>query len=333
VKYIEKIWGSTVGVNVNNVQPSVYSVNLIAESTGYYITPCILVDTPTSYGNLLVNAETDGGSFTFWTSTGATCARATALNATWNPQIPNSVISVTTSTTYIAERILFGIDVATEVPTLNEMTFSWNQGGGRPPTASAKWDDRYVLFYTTSTSAGAVNDHAFVYDQNQKWDLWDDEYAASATNIGNYTLYTGDSNATGLLYQQDVGETDNGNPFTMTFQTADFDGGDPNMNKQFSRAYIMLGAPSNNNESAYIDCNYNIDGSSLTYSLGEATLSESPTNYGYWVAKFEFPTPAGLSTDQPVTGHWLSLTCSYTGEVGPLAVHRIRIVYVPQSWD
>lgn len=300
--------------------------SLIAETTAYYITPCILVSSPTSYGNLLVNAVTNGGSFSFWVSTGATCALATASTAPWVSQIPNSVITVTTATTYIAGRILFSMDVATEVPTLQDITFQWNQGGGRPPTASVQWDDRYLLFYTTNTASGAFNDHAFVYDQNQKWQLWDDEYVGSAA-IYNNILYTGDSQATGFIYQQDVGQADNGNSFTMTFQTADFDGGDPSMNKQFSRAYIFLGAPNNGNSTASLSCNYSIDGATTTYSLGSVSLSEAPDSTGYFVAKIPFPV------GPPTIGHWLNMTCGYTGNVGPIAVHRIRIVYSNIDWD
>ncbi len=299
---------------------------LTAETTAYYITPCVAVATPTVYGNFLVNGVTDGGALTFWISTGATCGAAIASTATWNPQIANSIISVTTNTAYIAARALFYVDIATEVPTLTGLTFTWTQGGGRPPTTSAQWDDRYMLFYTTNTSAGAYNDHVYIYDQNQKWQLWDDEFAASATLLNN-TLYTGDSRSTGYIYQQDVGQTDNGGSFTMTFQTADFDGGDPNMNKEFSRAYIMLGAPSNNNQAATLSCSYALDGSTSTYSLRPVILSESPSANGYFVAKLAF------NASQPVTGHWINMTCSYTGSVGPVAVHRIRLVYSQRGWD
>lgn len=301
-------------------------LELTAETTAYYITPCVAVDTPTGYGNFLVNGFTSGGTFTFWISTGATCATATAKNATWNPQVANSIIAVTTQTAYIAARALFYIDIATETPTLTSLTFTYTQGGGRPPTTSAQWDDRYLLFYTTNTSPASYNDHVFLYDQNQKWQLWNDEFAASTALLNN-VLYTGDSRATGDVFQQDVGNTDNGGAFTMAFQTADFDGGDPNMNKEFSRAYIMLGAPSNNNGSATLSCGYALDGSTSTYSLSPVILSQAPNTQGYFVAKLAF------NASQPVTGHWLNLTCSYSGSVGPVAVHRIRLVYSNRGWD
>ncbi len=305
---------------------TISDVQVVANSTGYYITPCILVSSPTSYGNFLVDGATDGGGFTFWISTGGTCAAAINPNTVWNAQTANSVIAVTTATTYIAARILFTVTAATQTPLINDLTFSWNQGGGRPPTTATQWDDRYVLFYTTNTSANSYNDHAFVYDQNQKWQLWDDQFAASSALLNN-TLYTGDSRATGVVYQQDVGQTDNGSAFTMTFQTADFDGGDPSMNKEFSRAYVFLGAPNNNQGAATLSCAYSLDGSTLTYSLAPVTLSQSPTQNGYFVAKLAF------NASQPVTGHWINLTCSYTGSVGPVAVHRLRLVYSTRGWD
>lgn len=301
-------------------------LQLSAETTAYYITSCVAVASPTSFGNLLVNGATNGGGFTFWVSTGATCAAATATNAAWTSQNANAIIASTTSTPYLAARILFSINSATETPTLNSLTFTWTQGGGRPPTASAQWDDRYLLFYTTNTAAGASNDHVFLYDQNQKWQLWDDEYAASATLLNN-VLYTGDSRSSGDIFQQDIGQTDNGGAFTMTFQTADFDGGDPTMNKEFSRAYVLLGAPSNNNGAATLSCSYALDGSSSTYSLAPVILSQSPTQNGYFVAKLAF------NASQPVVGHWLNLTCAYTGSVGPVAIHRIRLVYTNRGWD
>lgn len=324
-QYIVSVASFSVN-STTNTAPSISSIGLAAETTGYYITTCIQVSTPTSYGNLLVNGVTNGGAFTFWTSTGATCAIATAVNANWTSQAPNSVITAATTTAYIGERILFYVDVATQVPTINDITFTWNNGTTRPPTASARWDDRYVLFFTTNTAAGAVNDHAFVYDQNQKWQLWDDEYAASAALYQN-TLYTGDSNSTGLVYQQDIGQSDNGSSFGMTFQTADLDGGDPNMNKEFSRAYVIIGAPNNNQGAATLSCSYALDGSTSTYSLSPVILSQSPTQNGYFVAKLSF------NASQPVTGHWVNLTCSYSGSVGPVSVHRIRLVYSGRGWD
>jgi hypothetical protein len=324
----KRYWRYLENFTTSNGTTTAISNGLVteAETTGYYITPCILVASPTSFGNLIVNGVTNGGSFTFWVATGATCGLATATNAPWVLQTANAGITVSTGSTYIAARILFNVDVATEVPTLNDITFTWVSGAFRPATTSARWDDRYLLFFTTSTSVTAANDHIFIYDQNQKWQLWDDEPAASATLYLN-RLYTGDSGPTGLFYQQDIGQSDNGNPFTMTFQTADFDGGDPNMRKQFTRAYMMLGAPSGSNGTATLNCTYTIDGSANTYPLGNVVLNESPENTGYFVAKLPFPA------SQPSTGHWLSMTCGASGLVGPIAIHRIRLVYSSLSWD
>lgn len=311
---------------ISTKTPTVNAVSLEAATSGYYITPCITVSTPTSWGTFVVNGVTNGGTLTFYVSTGATCAIASAPNANWTLQGANTSIVVTTATNVIAARVLFTVDSGTQTPTLNDITFTWNNGVGRPQTASARWDDRYILFFTTNTASAAANDHAIILDQNQHWQLWDHINAASAAIYLN-TLYTGDSIASGLIYQQDIGATDNGSAFTMTFQTADFDGGDPDMRKTFSRAYLLLGAPSSNNSSAALTCNYAVDGSSLTYSLGTVTLSEAPESTGYFVAKLPFPSSLA------VTAHWINLLCSYTGSVGPVAIRRLRLVYSEAGWQ
>jgi hypothetical protein len=328
IPLISRYWQyqSTFTTSVGTSTPYMNAVGLQSATTGYYISPCITVSTPTTWGNFTADAVTNGGSLTFWLSTGATCAISTALNANWTQQVPNAQIVVTTGTATIAARILFNMDVGTETPTVNDISFNWNQGAARPPTSSMKWDDRYVLFYTTSTALNAVNDHAVIYDQNQHWQLWDDVFAGSSALYLNQP-YIGDSRSTGLIYQLDSGQNDNGSAFTTTFQTADLDGGDPNMLKTFSRVYMLMSSPSGNNSAAGLTCQYSIDGSTLTYPMGSVTLSESAEQNGYFVAKFPVPST------QASTGHWFNLLCSFTGSVGPVSIHRIRIVYTPLTWD
>lgn len=304
---------------------SVTTISLLAETTGYYITQCVQASTPSAWGNFNVDGVTNGGSFTFYLSTGGTCAATQGSTATWTTQTANSAIVVSTATNYIAARVLFTIDVATEVPTLNDITFNWNNGSSRPPTASASYKDRYYLFYTTSTTGTPVNDHAAVFDYNKKWTLFDDINAYSATLYLNQ-LYTGDSNSTGKIFLQDSGQSDNGGNFTESFTTPDLDGGDPWSFKQFKRAYFMISAPNANAAASQIACNYSLDGSTKTYSLNYTTITEAPESTGYYIAKFPF------AAGTPNLGHWINLACSYVGANGPLSIYGIKIVYTPQNW-
>lgn len=306
--------------------PTISSVGLAAETTGYYITTCVLVSTPTSWGQFNVDAVTNGGSFTFWVSTGATCAIATAVNANWATQSANSQIVVSTLTAYVASRVLFSMTSSTQTPTLNDITFNWNNGSNRPPVASLQYNDRYYMFYTTNTVGSPANDHALVYDFNNRWTLLDDIHAYSASLYLNQP-YIGDSAATGLIYQLESGQSDNGGSFNYAFQTGDLSLGSPAERKDFERLYLYVNSPVNSAQSISLSCNYSLDGSSVTYSLSSYPLSSAPQGAAYSVAKFSFPS------GQPSTGHWLNLACNYSGNTGPVRVFGLQIVWRKSSWE
>lgn len=304
---------------------SVTRASLSAETTGYYITPCITATGNTGWGNINVNAVTNGGSFTFYMSTGTSCGQVIdPFNANWAAVTANSIISVPVSP-FTAVRVLFSLDIATEVPTLNDITVNWNAGASRPPVASASYKNEYWLFYTTSQAVGASNDHVLILDENLKWVAFDDINAASAAIYLN-TLYTGDSLASGTVFQQDTGNADNGGPYTMTFTTPDLDGGDPISPKNFKRAYLIIGAPSPTTLSGSFTCSYTISGSTTSYPLGTVDLTEAPEQGGYFVAKLPFPA------DSPTTGQWVGMSCYNTGTVGPLRIFGIRVAYTKTEW-
>ncbi len=308
---------------------SVSLVTLNANTTAYYITPAIEVDTPTSWGNLSVDGAQNGGTFTFWTSTGSTAAIAvnpTATGGSWTSQTANAPISVSTATKFIATRILFSVDVGTETPVINDMTFNWNTGTTRPPVSSAEYLDRYYLFYTTSTVSGNHNDHALVLDFNGRWTRLDDTNAYSAALYQNH-LYIGDSNATGDVFEMDQGYNDNGGAYSTSFQTADLDMGNPTQLKLFERAYFFLNYAPSASSNISLACNYVIDGSTTVYSLGSSNLNENPENSGYYVAKFPFPANTANQ------GHWINMSCSYSGTDGPIEIYGIKLVYQNAAWE
>lgn len=326
--YIKYIGSLSQSIALSTGTPVISLDNLAAETTGYYISPAILVSSPTSWGTFQVDGVTNGGLFTFWISTGATAALATASTAPWVMQSPNAQIGVSTTTTYVAVRILFSLSVATQVPTINDFTVNWNNGSNRPPTSSMQYYDRYYLFYTTNTIGSPVNDHAAVYDYNGKWTFLDHINAYSATLYLN-APYIGDSNSTGLVYQMESGQSDNGKSFTYQWQTGDIDLGNPAQRKTFKRLYLYLNGPITASNNTSLSCQYQLDGSATTYPLSSAALQESPESTGYFVAKFPFPAPP----QQAATGHWINISCSSFENSSALKVYGASLVWEPQSWD
>ena len=192
--------------------------------------------------------------------------------------------------------------------------------------ASAEYKNRYYMFYTTSTAAGAVNDHAVVYNQNQKWELDDNITAASAALYQN-ALYLGDSQATGTVYLYDTGSADNGQAYGFSFTTPDMDGGDPIAPKQWQSLYLVVGAQGVTTSGVTLNCSYTLDGSTDTYSFNNPiALNESPTQNGYFVAKVPFPS------NQPTTSNWLNINCGNVGASGPIRIYQMRVLYTPDSW-
>lgn len=328
IPFNDEFWQimSTFTTQVSTKTPVLSLEYLKATTTGYYISECVQPSTITTWGSFRVDAVENGGSFDFWLSTGNTCNDAINPNATWYPQTENAAITISTSVAYTAARVKINLTSAEQTPKVQDMTWIWRIGTSRPPVASSTYKDRYYLFYTTSTSNTAYNDHVVIYDYNNKWTLFDDINAYSSALYLN-KLYTGDSKNSGVIYIQDNGYSDAGGSFNMSFKTPDLDGGAPQEPKSFSRAYLLMSAPNGNASNTNLACNYSLNGSTVTYSLGNVQLSESGEGTGYFVAKLPFPL------NQPTLGNWISLSCSYNGSSGPLNIYGLKIVYKPSMWN
>lgn len=328
----EFIVSETVFNNPSSVSPApaFSGTTLTAGTTAYYISPCITAPGNYAWQSVVADAVSGGGSFSFWMSTSSvSCAAVTSPTANWIPVTANSIPSIPVSS-YTAVRVLFNITVAppTQIPVLNDIFVGWQVGPARPPVASAAYKNRYYLFYTTATAAGAYNDHALIYDQNGKWVPFDDVHAAaSALYLNN--LYVGDSTSTGNVYQFDTGQDDNGQAYTFSFTTPDLDGNDALSLKEFQSLYLSLGGPNSATQASSLACSYAIDGATTTYSLGTVNLAEAPAQGGYFIAKLPFP----LTSGQAPTGHWVNISCSNSGSAGPLRVFGLRLVYTPEAWQ
>ncbi|MFA5026402.1 MAG: hypothetical protein WC713_00870 [Candidatus Methylomirabilota bacterium] len=307
---------------LTTVTPRLDSITLGAATTGYFISQCRSIGTAvTSWGNFTCNTVPNNGSLTFYISTGTTCGNVISPStANWNAQTNNSVIAVATSA-YVAYRVLFDLDTATETPTLQDCTIAWNDGETRPPAASAIYQDRYYLSHSSSTSSGAVNDHILVLDKNDKWTLFDDHNCYSLANYER-KLYCGSANANGYVYQMDSGKDDDGSSFTSSIRTKAYSFGQPDARKQFNRLGLELDPEPNDSDSINLSLSYYVDRGTVAHSMGTVDLGEDP----YHVLWADAP----FSDEDIVTGRYLQLGITASGVNQPFRIFggKLKFRYI-----
>jgi hypothetical protein len=227
----------------------------------------------------------------------------------------------------------------TDYLRLDGLTFEWNEGSERPPVSSIVYNDRYYLFYTTTTISGSKNNSVAVLDMNDKWSLFDNINAYSSTVYGN-RMYIGDSKNTGYIYilcdsqhpcSADASTTSATVPYDFSVKTSDFDFGNPLEKKELKRIYLTLKSEERSGQDIKLNVKYYINGSTTPYSLTVSTDAEvnldEATEPGYFVAKL----PA-INT-QPTTFNWLSIGVDYAGNEGPLRLYSVKVVTKPIRWE
>lgn len=303
---------------ISTKTPTVNAVSMLATTTGYFISQCRNPSTNiTKWGNFQCNTVNNGGSFSYWISTGTSCNEVTRTTANWQSQTNNTAISFDTSP-YVAYRTLFSLDSATQAPTLQDCTINWIEGETRPPTASSVYRDRYYLAYTSSTASGAGNDHILVLDKNDKWTLFD-HHDCYSLGIYERKLYCGSSLADGFVWKMDYGTDDGGTGFTSRIRTKAFNLGEPEKRKTYSKAYFEFSPEGDSAISTDITARYVLDRGTTTFSLGTLDLNDDPSHIP--LADFPFPI------ESPVSSRYLQLEIESSGLNQPWRMFGGKVYY------
>jgi len=300
---------------IGNIQ----SVTLNATTTGYYITDCFNTSPIASWDTFTANYIVDGGSITFYMSTGAAtnCGSVTRSTNVWTLQENNSNISIVTST-FVGVRVFIGPASSTAPVSLNDITIRWNDSGAKNRVASAVYRNRYWMFYSTQTGATAANDHV-VFNEKDVPTVYEGINARSAT-LYNRKLYTGDSQNTGFIRLQDTGHSDSGSAYDFRLRTIDDDLGNSEQRKVFNWLYLEFKSENDISDDINISVDYYLDGSTTSYSLGSVNLGEADEP-GILSAKVPFPA------NQRHDGKWISLRFTYTGIDGPVTFYKAKLYY------
>src|SRR4029077_7224037 len=148
----------------STVTPAVLTnTNLSAATTGLFISQCFHPGTPNlGWGAFQANTFPNGGTLTFFVSTGATCGSVQDPNANWVLQPNNALITIDTAP-FLGVKTQFFLDNASKNPALQALQITLKNSAGRPATASTVYNRRYYLAYSSNTSPTAFNDHVLVY--------------------------------------------------------------------------------------------------------------------------------------------------------------------------
>ena len=316
----ERYWQfkSTFTTTYSTHTPILADYTLQATTTGQYIGECVTATEISSWGNFQANQIISGNSsIEYYVSTGATCDSVEQSTATWNLQKNNAPITVST-VPYLGIKAVLIPTASSETTKVLDFTANWQSGASRPPLASAMYNNRLYIAYTTNTSLG-YNDWFVVYDKNNAPTFLSNINCYSL-GLFNRNMYCGDSASTGKIYQLEIGEDDDGDEFTSKIKTKAYAFGDPNAEKEFVKAYAIFSPEENTALDIDLTPKYYLDLSTTAIILDNINTGEDSTA-GILVSKIPF------SLDNNISGKFLSMEFTNTGKNQPFTLFGLTFYF------
>ena len=273
-----------------------------------------------SWGVLGCTSVLGDGSMTLSVTTSAFADPPTRATATWTDHTNNSTIKLGLGN-FIGYRVLLGgfnVFYSSSIPILQDCTLEWQEGTTRPPTASAVYKDRYIMSYTSSTLAGAYNDHQLIVDRNDKFTLFSGINCLSL-NVYQRKLHCGSSQDNGFAYILDTGTDDDGSSFRSIIRTKAFNLGLPAHRKLFKDLYLDLEPEPNSSDNITLTSGYRLDRGTYTTTLSTVDLGEDPDT----ILTPRFPFTYSLSS----AGRYIAIELSSTGLNQPWRLFGGRLYY------
>lgn len=237
--------------------PTIYSIGLIAKTTGYWETPEVSMGGMNSWGIFNADTTTDGlasWNYAIYTST---YAGGTALAA---PEALTDGAVITASTgTYSKILATNSFYAATETVRLDNLSYSWSRSPDKLANAfEYKGDIYFGVPYNNSLS----NNRLLKFDVTTGgWNVFDIA-ENSPLSIDEY-VYFG-SPTSGNIYQYPIGDSDAGTAINSYWKSKNYIGTNPYVEKKFLKMSIIVGSDYGSN----LDVTYTMDTStSTTYSI------------------------------------------------------------------
>lgn len=284
-RYFRYVWSSTA--SSITAYDRLDEVAAYAKSTGTFTTSALSIGSQiTAWGPLSASFSTGGGNVTmqFSTSTNG------VTFSSWTTISNNTTPAVSTAP-FAAVRFLFDLSVATNTPSVDDVTINWTEGS-TVRAASAYSNQRYWL----AVAIGATtNNRVLIFDKKRQWQRYNG-INIDACTLYNSKLYFG--NSTGI-YNAENGYSDNTSPIASYYRTTTLAPNKLDLNTNFDYLY-MTTDPSDST----LTTSFQINGIPTDYSMGSFQMN-STTGFQ------NFKLPFGASEVQ--TGKNISFKWSVSG--------------------
>lgn len=267
------------------------------------------------WGTFDVNNVLNSGtiSYVLYVDTDTSITTSNALTFTSSQTITSGSIPTVAVGPYAVWTAAFTRTASTQNPTLNDVTVNWFEGSVTKHWGTVDKDHR--IMWSVAEGTATVPNVTYIYDPRfDSWLKYSVPFDAPA-RVGD-SIYFGDTDE-GKVYKWPSGNSDDGSAITAYWKSKDFIGGDPFIEKIFTK-YSFLGKE---DVGSNIDITYTINGtaaSALNYSLTDplSVVSRSINSN----------LPSGTK------GSFISWKFGNDDADAPFEVYGFKFDWTPQSW-
>jgi hypothetical protein len=313
LRYEQYIATAAASVSTYPRVASIQDVTLGSWVTGYFQTGVLdFGSNISSFGLFTANRTLNGGSLSFQVNSSVD---GVFSEAGWTNQTLDAAVGIPVRR-YGAARVFFDLDVSTDNPFVDSLTFNYNEGESAPDPHAVVQGSRYNLFYGTSTGLSAQNDQCLVFNRNDRFDRFSG-INASASTVYASKILLGDPGPTGNIFSLDGSITGRDLTGTVTsyFQLQRYGAGNPDSRKVFDRLYVTV-SRTDPSVSHRFRVEYSVDGSTTVYNSSEIEIS---TGTSVSVLKFYFPIK------QRIQGRYIDIRVRELFGRGVYYINRARI--------
>lgn len=249
-------YATTITVNSgDNALAAITGVNIIARSSGTYMSAVNNAPNLSSWGSLTQTDTTVGNStVTYYVRASTGSFTVQSSTPVWTLQTKNSTPNYSTGT-YMQLRADFTVPVASDIPSIQDFTFNWNEGVAA--------DKAYIKYFNDNVWVSVSSGTNGINNQIQRWDLLDDAWLLD--NIGSNgflvdtnVLYIGSASA-GKIYKFGGVSTDEGASINGFWKSKAFIGQDPFVKNEYLGADFIV-----KQTSSTLTATYTVDSSTPT---------------------------------------------------------------------